>query len=314
MKIKDIHALAIKLGIQNDFRSESQIKKNLERLNKQYKDLPKKKQDLFDKEQLENPYMDSTVNYDNDIKNVKRVMAGIDIDTSELLVARSIGDIDLVIAHHPTGKALPGLDGVMDLQVDVMHQYGVPVNIAESLTKKRISEVSRGISPINHFKSVDAAQNLDINFMNVHTPADNMVATFLRTEIENAKPEYVSDILDTLLKIPEYREAKRNGSGPRLFVGSEDNRVGKIAFTEITGGTSYSKEMYKVAADAGIGTIISMHQSEENRKAAEKAHVNVVIAGHMSSDSIGMNLFLDELEKKGIEIVPCSGLIRRSRV
>ncbi len=42
-------------------------------------------------------------------------------------------------------------------------------------------------------------------------------------------------------------------------------------------------------------------------------HMNVVIAGHMSSDSLGMNLFLDELEKQGIEIVPCSGLIRVSR-
>jgi len=37
---------------------------------------------------------------------------------------------------------------------------------------------------------------------------------------------------------------------------------------------------------------------EEHRQEAEKAHVNVVIAGHMSSDSIGVNLFLDELEKK----------------
>ena len=52
---------------------------------------------------------------------------------------------------------------------------------------------------------------------------------------------------------------------------------------------------------------------EEHRKEAEKAHLNIVIAGHMSSDSIGMNLFLDELEKKGIEIIPCSGLIRVSR-
>jgi len=34
----------------------------------------------------------------------------------------------------------------------------------------------------------------------------------------------------------------------------------------------------------------------------------------MSSDSLGMNLFLDELEKRGIEIVPCSGLIRISRI
>jgi hypothetical protein len=39
----------------------------------------------------------------------------------------------------------------------------------------------------------------------------------------------------------------------------------------------------------------------------------VVIAGHISSDSLGVNLFLDELEKRGIEIIPCSGLIRVSR-
>jgi intracellular sulfur oxidation DsrE/DsrF family protein len=57
-----------------------------------------------------------------------------------------------------------------------------------------------------------------------------------------------------------------------------------------------------------------MHQSERHRKEAEKAHINVVVAGHMSSDSIGMNLFLDELEKRGIEVIPCSGLIRYSRI
>ena len=42
-------------------------------------------------------------------------------------------------------------------------------------------------------------------------------------------------------------------------------------------------------------------------------HMNIVIAGHMASDSLGMNLWLDELEKRGIEIVPCGGLIRVSR-
>jgi hypothetical protein len=56
-----------------------------------------------------------------------------------------------------------------------------------------------------------------------------------------------------------------------------------------------------------------MHLSEEGKKEAEAANVNVVIAGHISSDSLGMNLFLDELEKQGIEIIPCSGLIRVSR-
>jgi hypothetical protein len=56
-----------------------------------------------------------------------------------------------------------------------------------------------------------------------------------------------------------------------------------------------------------------MHLSEEHRKEAEAANINVVIAGHISSDSLGVNLFLDVLEKQGIEIVPCSGLIRVSR-
>ncbi|MBI5254811.1 hypothetical protein HY932_03485, partial [Candidatus Falkowbacteria bacterium] len=52
---------------------------------------------------------------------------------------------------------------------------------------------------------------------------------------------------------------------------------------------------------------------DDARDKANEYHMNVVIAGHISSDSLGMNLFLDELEKKGIEIVPCSGLIRVSR-
>jgi hypothetical protein len=66
-------------------------------------------------------------------------------------------------------------------------------------------------------------------------------------------------------------------------------------------------------ANSGIGTVIGMHISEEHKKEAELANVNIVIAGHISSDSLGVNLFLDELEKQGIEIIPCSGLIRIPR-
>ena len=82
----------------------------------------------------------------------------------------------------------------------------------------------------------------------------------------------------------------------------------------ITGGTEGSHDIYEKMANAGVGTVIAMHQSEKHRNFAEKAHVNVVIAGHMSSDSIGLNLFLDKLEEREISIVPCSGLIRVSRI
>mgnify|MGYP006390759937 FL=1 len=82
---------------------------------------------------------------------------------------------------------------------------------------------------------------------------------------------------------------------------------------EITGGTEGPHQSYEKLAQAGVGTIISMHASEEHRKEAQKHHINLVIAGHMSSDSIGMNLILDKFEAQGVEIVPTSGLIRVSR-
>lgn len=320
MNIQQIYQLAIGMGIKNDFRPKAQIEKQLKRAKEKYEKLSKDEKAIFDTEKLANPYIDSRIHFDSGAKNIGRVMAGIDIDSAELMVARYLSDrdpkkpIDLVIAHHPEGKGLADLSDVMHLQADVLEQYGVPINIAESLMKIRISEVSRKVNPVNHYQTVDTAKLLELSFMNVHTPADNLIAKFVDSKLKKDKPEYVGDILKSLLEIPEYKEAARRGSGPTLFAGSEDNRVGKIALTEITGGTEGSKDIYAKMSQAGIGTIIAMHQSEEHKKEAEKAHINVVVAGHISSDSIGMNLFLDELEKKGIEIVPCSGLIRVSRI
>jgi len=311
MTLQQIYKLAIQLGIKNDLRPRKEIDKKLARIKKQYQKLSKKEKRFFNKERLTNPYMDSAIHFDSG-KKIKKALVGIDIDAGELLIAEKMG-ADAVIAHHPVGKGLAFLDDVMYLQADVLSQYGVPINIAEGLMKTRISEVSRSVNPVNHFKSPMAAENLKMSFLNVHTPADNMVATFLKKLIEKNKPEYVGEVLDILNEIPEYEEARKQGVGPVLFTGDKSRRAGKIAITEITGGTEGSPKLYEKMAQAGIGTTISMHQSEEHRKEAKKAHINVIVAGHISSDSIGMNLFLDELEKRGIEIIPCSGLIRISR-
>jgi putative NIF3 family GTP cyclohydrolase 1 type 2 len=115
------------------------------------------------------------------------------------------------------------------------------------------------------------------------------------------------------MNIPEYQEAKKRSNGPVLFTGAEGNRCGKVVVSEMTGGTEGSKDIYQAMANAGIGTIVGMHQSEEHRKRAEAANLNVIIAGHMSSDSIGMNVILDKLEKKGLKITPFSGLIRSEK-
>ena len=83
---------------------------------------------------------------------------------------------------------------------------------------------------------------------------------------------------------------------------------------KMNGGTSGPKEIYQHLAAAGIGTVVGMHFPESHLEEARKHHINMVISGHMSSDSLGINLIADEWEKKGVEVVPCSGLIRVSRV
>jgi putative NIF3 family GTP cyclohydrolase 1 type 2 len=312
MTIQQIYQLAIEIGTEADLRGKVIIEKIMTRLNKKYGEMSKEQKEDFDTERLTNPFSDTRILVDTK-KPIKKVLAGVDMDTAELLLADKLGDVDLVLAHHPSGIGLAGLDDVMHLQIDLLNIYGVPINIAESLIKLRIEEISRRIAPANHNEAVDAARLLKLNFMCVHTPADNLVAAFLDKLIKKEKPEYVEDLLKLLKSIPEYRQAMKMGAGPRLFFGRPENHCGKIALTEITGGTEGSPQIFEKLAQAGIGTVVAMHMSEEHRKEAEKAHINVVVAGHIASDSIGMNLFLDELAKKGAEIVPCSGLIRVER-
>ncbi len=312
MNIQEIYKMSIELGSRNDFRSKKEIEEYLKEKNEEYKNLPKDKQKYFDQEKLTNPYSDSRIHFSGGAKKIKKVFVSIDVTPGSLMIAKELG-ADLVFNHHPVGLALAGLDDVMHYQIAQMEKLGVPINIAEKMIHKRISEVARGINPSNHYTVVDAARLLKINFINIHTPADNMVAQFVTRAIEKARPRYVKDILKVIMEISEYQEASRQGSGPMLFSGADKNRAGKIVVSEMTGGTEGSKEIYQAMANAGVGTIVGMHQSEDHRKAAEEAHINVVVAGHISSDSLGMNLILDELEKKGLEIIPFGGLIRVNR-
>jgi len=313
MKIQEIYNLAINKGIESDFRGREGVEKMLRRKKEKFDGLPGKEKEEFDEEALSNPFLDSRILNISEDKEIKRVLVGIDIESAELLLAKEIGNIDLVMSHHPMGKGLATLADVMGLQCDILNQYGVPINIAEGLMKERIEEVARGLNHQNHQRTVDAAKILGINLMCIHTVADNLAAKFLKDIVEKENLERVKDLMLLLEGIPEYKEAKKLGTGPKIFVGSPENRCGKIGLIEITGGTEFSPKLYEKIAAAGVGTVVGVHMREENRKEAEAANINVAIAGHISSDSLGMNLFLDELEKQGIEIIPCSGLIRISR-
>src|SRR6185369_11387363 len=103
MNVKEIYKLAIDMGIKADFRSKEKIEKKLKREKEKYGELSKDKKELFDLERMTNPYLDSRIHFAGGSKVVKRVMTGIDIDTSELMMSRYLSNheskpIDLVIA------------------------------------------------------------------------------------------------------------------------------------------------------------------------------------------------------------------------
>ncbi len=317
MKLRKIYEIVVAKGIDADPRGKETVLKSLEKKKKAWKEMKKDDREFFDTESLTNPYADTRILYGTGEEEIETVLVGVDMEMGELLLADRLSQkgrkIDLVIAHHPEGKAYANFYEVMHMQADILKKFGVPINIAEDLLEGRIKEVQRRLSPVNHTRASDMARLLDIPFMCMHTPADNMVAGYLQKTFDKKAPDTLGDMLKILKEIPEYREAAKNNAGPHILLGSEGRSAGKI-FVDMTGGTEGAKDIFESIANSGINTIVGMHLSEEHRKKAEKHHVNVVIAGHISSDNVGINLMLDELQKSGgMEVIACSGFRRFSR-
>ncbi len=316
MTIQEIYDLAVEMGISADPRGADFVRKQLKKAKEEYKELSEKKKKYYDLEILSNPYSDSRIYVGDRKKQVKRILAGIDANATEVLLVDRLNQqgrgIDLLIGHHPSGHGLAGLHDVMDLQVDVLASIGVPVNVAHALMTERMRDVALRFHPLNHNQAIDTAKLLVIPLISLHTVWDNLGHKFMQDYLNKKTFETVGELFDYLMELPEYQEAARGKAGPLIVSGSEKSRAGKIALF-FTGGTSPSKELYIELAKTGIGTIIDMHMKEDTIAEMRKLHINVINSGHMSSDSIGANIFLDVLETKGIEIIPCSGLIRIKR-
>ncbi|MEF9425642.1 MAG: NGG1p interacting factor NIF3 [Candidatus Mariimomonas ferrooxydans] len=318
MLLKKLYKTIVTTGIEADPRGKKAVTKSLDKRKSSYEDMKGEEKEFFDKESFTNPYADTRILNGTGDEEVKTALVGIDMEMAELLLADRLSSkgqrIDLVVAHHPEGKAFANFYEVMHMQADILNKFGVPINVAEDLLADRVKEVERKLSPVNHSRAVDVARLLGIPFLCVHTPADNMVSSYLQSTFDKSRPDIIEDILKILKEIPEYKEAARNNAGPKILIGSKERRAGKI-FVDMTGGIEGSKDIFESLVNSGIGTIVAMHLSEAHRKEAEKRHMNVVVAGHISSDNVGMNLLFDGVQKTGaLEVIACSGFRRFSRI
>lgn len=316
MILSELYNKIILTGINQDPRPRAEIEAFLAEKSKTFAELSPHEKKYFDKEKLTNPYSDTRILNGTGQEKIENILVGIDVETQDLLLAnylRSTGKkIDAVLSHHPEGKALSELSEVMEIQEEVVHKLGVPINVAQDLLAVRIGEVKRALLPLNHARTIQAAKLLSLPFLCSHTPADNCVQKYLEGVFSKEKPQLLEDIINLLLQIPEYQSAAKAGVGPEIVVGSKNRKAGKL-LVDMTGGTSGSEEIYASLQSAGIGTIVAMHMGEKHRKEAEKNHVNVIIAGHMASDCLGMNLMLDDILSEEIQILSFSGFERVQR-
>ena len=243
-------------------------------------------------------------------ENIKKVAIGVDMELAEMMLAEKLG-ADLVITHHPSGGSPRiNLHKVMDNQINTMVKAGVPINKAQKVLQEKKGQVERGLHVSNYDRAVSAAKLLKMPFMGVHTPADILAETAVQNLLDEKLKDQPKATLKDVIEALETRvEYQKTIAKPVVRVGSEKDYAGKVVVL-MAGGTGGGKDVIKSYFEAGVGTLVCMHMPEDVIKAVKEQNIgNIVVAGHMASDSVGINQFTDALEEKGIEIIRMSGLI-----
>ena len=254
---------------------------------------------------------DSGIVYDNE-KEVKRILAGIDMDKTMLMLAKQLG-FDCVAQHHPAGIMNPNISELFGRDhMKKLMECGVPANHAHKLAYAGKAKRNQRMHSQNRTQMYDVAKLLDISDVAYHTPADMLAERYVQARMDKLMAEKpmctVQDIIDNLMEIREYAQALE-GQQPEVWVGTPNSPAGKI-YVEMYGVGAPTAEEYNACADAGIGTFICMHATPEVIEGVQKhGKANLIIAGHMASDSLGFNQILDEWEKHGVEIVRISGIV-----
>jgi hypothetical protein len=315
MKLREFYEKAVAVGMARDPRGKAATRADLAAAKKEYDGLGKEERKYFDRERLVNPYPDTRILHGGD-GELSGLLVGIDIGEGEIVLADRLREkgkpVDAVASHHPGAHALARLPDVMWIQPGLYAAAGVPIGQAEGVLEPRIREVEARVLPANHERAADAARLLDIPLLCLHTVADNCVSTFLTERFEAESPRTLGDVLDLLHAVPEYDIARRAQTGPVLLAGSKKTSAGKI-FVEVTGGTEGAVAMYAKLARTGVSTVVGMHFSKEHVDAAKAEHLSLVVAGHISSDNLGVNLLLDAALDPSVEVFATSGFRRVKR-
>ncbi len=243
--------------------------------------------------------------------DVHRVLFGVDISLAEILWAQQNG-FDAVIAHHPLGDRTRTsfADLVRHRQVEQMVAEGIAPDVAANAIGARLEAIGRRTHMSNLNAIVDSARLFGMPLCNVHLACDiitrNAIIDMLRRH--QADDSTVGDCLEWFDDFGEYAHGHAR---PEPWLGSASNPLGRWTVA-IAAGTNGGFPVFSEYFRAGVATIFAMHIDEgelQRLRATAQPGQTLVVTGHMTSDSIGINAVIAGLEERGIEVVRTSGVV-----
>lgn len=238
-------------------------------------------------------------------EGIRRVLVGIDLEGPELLLAKGEG-FDLALAHHPAGgTAVLRMDEVFARHVGLLVGAGVPEAVAWAAVEGRTFEDRIAGQTRNYARLPALARALGIAYMNIHTPLDEIGrARMAQAAAELSPTNTVADLMAHFqAQFGEFRHALTSISCP---VGSPEHRLGKVAVAH-GAGTNGGYPVAKAYFDHGVDTVVYIHVSPADARRLREEYAgqgkNLVVTGHIASDSVGINPFLEALRQRGLGVV-----------
>ena len=244
-------------------------------------------------------------------RDIQRVIFSIDPDPSLFFLAREM-NYDLVISHHYTSACIDAWK-VFLKHVDQMVNAGIPREEAEKAVKDKLLALKITGHARNYDLVDSIARALKVPFMNIHNPLDEIGRRIMQETIDKhikgKDKVLVRDVIDALYTLREFKAAETR---ILLGVGREDNSVSKVIVSHgalTNGGYEVARTYFKY----GINTVVYIHISPSDLIRLRRENMgNLIISGHIASDSVGINPFLDKLEKEGLEVLRIGGVVPAS--
>ena len=240
-------------------------------------------------------------------EGIKKILFGVDIDSSDLYYAKANG-YDAVIAHHPQANIITAQEVYKD-HIEVMKKFGVPGEVAKKAVENKYEELRINAQSKNYDDTLSVAKMLKMPFLNIHQPLDEIGRRLLQDKVDQVCSDDNARLKDLVKELSSFKEMQLARTKVELLIGDESKRPGK---TVVAHGT-YTNGGYSVANayfENGVDTVIYIHISYSDYvKLKEENKGNIIVLGHIASDAVGINPFVNELRERGLEVTTIKGII-----